>query len=113
VGETKKRPIVMSKLFTIKTLRSWYATDSQRKENISLMIQFFYVVIIGLCICIAWKQKLEIQQYIVVGAAILIYFWYMTIMVLSILRYMLPAMGLFFVLLPAIFKKFIAGHPIE
>jgi hypothetical protein len=93
-----------AQLIAIKAARSWYATDSRRFETASLFIQLGYLA------AVFWSAARILRGNAPAGARALLalmlliaaYHWLTTIAVLSILRYMLPAMGLLFCLLPAL-----------
>jgi hypothetical protein len=97
-------PASAVQLIAIKAARAWYATDSRRFETATLFIQVGYLAIIG------WAAARTLRRNAPAGARSLLalimlaaaYHWLTTIAVLSILRYMLPAMGLLFCLLPAL-----------
>jgi 4-amino-4-deoxy-L-arabinose transferase-like glycosyltransferase len=100
--ELASRPIAVLKLFLIKAVRSWYATDTGRLEAPSMLIQLVYLSLVGLGSLAAWRQKGSARLLCAGVLLVTLYFWFMTISVLSILRYMLPAMCLLFTLLPAL-----------
>ncbi len=95
------QPWTVVKLVGLKLGRSWYATDSTRYELPILYLQLFYLIAVlwgGWC---AWRRGGVMRRLVAcVGFAVL-YFWGMTTLVLSIVRYMTPVMGLCFLLLPA------------
>ncbi len=95
-------PVAVVELVGIKVARSWFGTDSQRKEIPILMVQLFYLPFVVLSTRAAWKQGGEQRQLAVSVWLVVLYFWGMTVLVLSIARYMVPVMGLLFVLLPAL-----------
>jgi 4-amino-4-deoxy-L-arabinose transferase-like glycosyltransferase len=98
-------PQAVVKLFLLKALRSWYGTDSQRFETLILVIQIPYVI----GFLAATKKSLgqdSSKTCVNLGIwALCFYFWLMTLLVLPILRYLLPALGLFFILVPALLKR--------
>src|SRR5260370_35650674 len=96
------RPVAVVKLFLLKAVRSWYGTDSRRLETPLMLLQLMYLAVILWATKGSWKlggtaRKLTVSVWLIV-----FYFWGMTIGALSISRYMLPAMGLVFVLLPQV-----------
>ena len=101
--EFRLRPLDVISLYAFKALRSWYATDSGRFEMPSIFLQGLYFVAIIVSSGKSWQQGGRVRQMAAAAWLILGYFWFMTIAVLSILRYMLPAIGLLFLLLPGIF----------
>ncbi len=92
--EIINRPIPVLKLIGLKLARSWYATSEQWWEGKILAVQLLYLItgFFGLLYGIkAAKNKI---QGIILFLAIIFYFWGMTFLAVSILRYMIPAMGL-------------------
>jgi hypothetical protein len=97
--EFRSQPIAVIKLLLLKTARSWYGTDSQRLEGPILLIQLMYLALVAWGAWSAWKRG-GLQRKFVIGALLVtLYFWGMTFLALSILRYMVPAVGLLFVLI--------------
>ena len=97
--EFQSHPTAVTKLLLLKLARSWYGTDSQRWEGPILFIQLIYLALVAWGGWSAWKRG-GLQRKFVIGALLLtLYFWGMTFMVLSILRYMVPVVGLLFVLI--------------
>jgi 4-amino-4-deoxy-L-arabinose transferase-like glycosyltransferase len=96
------QPVTVLKLYAWKAARSWYATDSARYESWTLVIQLGYGGSILAATWVAWRQAGKARQLAFMVGLIVLYFWMMTIGVLSILRYMVPAIGLAFLLLPAL-----------
>lgn len=88
------RPIPLIKLIGWKIARSWYATSQMWWEGKILLIQLVYFIF-GLfgAVCAFKKYKDRIPDIIFLLSVVL-YFWLMTILALSILRYMVPAMGI-------------------
>ena len=103
-NEILSRPMVIANLLYIKAMRSWYATDSGRYEDKTRIIQAIYLTLITISGFFAWRLKGKPRLLLVTIGAITLYFWSMTILVLSIVRYMLPTMGLLFLLIPCLFE---------
>ena len=101
--ESRTSPMALLKLVAIKAARSWYATDSGRRENVLLPLQAFYLALIAIGGYRAWRSGGTARSAAIAIGSVTICFWAMTIMVLSILRYMTPVIGLSFALLPGIF----------
>jgi predicted membrane protein len=98
--QLEKRPLVTLKLFAAKAMRSWYGTDSRRFESEILLLQVPYLVLLLWGTRQAWRlggipKRLAVSVWLIV-----FYFWAMTILVVSIVRYMTPAIGLLFLLMP-------------
>lgn len=98
-AEFQKDPMAVVQLFAIKSLRSWYGTDSGRYDSISALIQLPYLL------AALWSSRAAHKQGKsgLAGGVwlVVVYFWLATIAVLSILRYMVPVIGLLFLLFPA------------
>lgn len=105
VEELRIRPLAVAKLFGIKAIRSWYGTDTNRFEQQILLIQIPYLVLILSGSRAAWRQGGVPKSLTIAVWLITFYFWSMTILALSILRYMVPALGLLFATIPAVFVK--------
>jgi len=92
-----ENPVAVFKLFGLKALRSWYATDSQRLESYILLIQIPYLIIILVGSRFSWKAG-GVARKLLVGIWALVFInWLMNIAVTSTLRYMVPVIGLLFV----------------
>lgn len=109
-AKLRSRPLTMMKLYAIKALRSWYGTESHRFETRILLLQIPYIIMILLGSITAWKRGGVFRQLTIVIWLIVLYFWGMTILALSILRYMVPALGLLFILIPGAFRGFSAQY---
>ncbi len=96
--EFRSHPAAVTKISLLKIARSWYGTDSGRQEWLVLLIQIAYLGLILWSIRWAWIRGGIDRGFAISALLITIYFWGMTILGLSILRYMVPAIGLLFVL---------------
>ncbi|MDA1018148.1 MAG: hypothetical protein O3A00_27300 [Planctomycetota bacterium] len=79
------------RLLLLKVGRSWYATDTHRREGVLLLIQLplICLAIGGLVLSRSEKSgNLKWQLSVV----LIFYFWGMTVIALSIVRYMVPVM---------------------
>jgi hypothetical protein len=85
-----QKPKAVLRYLLFKGLRPWYATDSERHEDRIILIQISYLIF-GLWGMAAALRKYRLQTQFF--TAIILYFWLTTFSVLSILRYMIPAMG--------------------
>lgn len=91
------QPITFLKLVIIKMVRSWYGISEMWWEREILAVQFLYLIpgIVGIGL---WFRKIKEKfPYLLLLLAIIFYFWLATIVALSILRYMIPVMGIFMV----------------
>ena len=100
LNEAARHPLAMAELFAMKSARAWYASDSQRFERIIAMVQAPYIL---LFLCGLWYARVQggvKRAFASFTLLFVIYFWGMTVLALSIVRYMLPAMALI-VMFPA------------
>ncbi|NNJ09079.1 hypothetical protein EKD04_001915 [Chloroflexales bacterium ZM16-3] len=100
--EFQRDPAAVLKLLGIKAARSWYATDSERFEVPALLMQIsVFLALLASCglLLHAGGDK---RFYAVLIALMLLATWGMTFLVLSILRYMTPVIGLALTTLPAL-----------
>lgn len=108
--EMQTNPSGVVKFFLLKAGRSWYGTDSMRYESLILPIQLFYLACGALGFVQAWRISRGTRELALVFLVMVLYFWAVTILVLPILRYMIPAMGLLIVLLPGAVLWFRQGR---
>ncbi|MEK7829662.1 MAG: glycosyltransferase, partial [Acidobacteriota bacterium] len=99
--EAAPQPMALVKLLFIKAARSWYATDSGRREGLILLFQIVYLGLAAVGGWRAWKAGGQARELFFGIVLTLLYFWGMTILTLSILRYLTPIIGLSFVFLGA------------
>jgi hypothetical protein len=97
-------PLGVAQLYALKAARSWYATDSGRFEGWILALQAMYLTAIGLSAWRAWRLGGAAHWLVMLVLALTLYFWGMTIVALSIVRYMTPVMALLFLLTPALLR---------
>ena len=98
----RERPAAVLKLFAVKAARSWYGTDSQRFELPILLLQLGYLGAAAGGTIVAVRGGGGGGMFAVLVWLLVLYFWGMTLLVLPLVRYMLPAMVLLFVVLPAL-----------
>jgi 4-amino-4-deoxy-L-arabinose transferase-like glycosyltransferase len=107
--QLKERPTTVLKFGIIKAIRSWFGTNSQRFEIAIMFIQLGYLVLFLWATIVSYYQRSTLKWMIIIIWIILVYFWMMTMIVLPILRYMVPAIGLLFLVIPALFEKKLAS----
>ena len=100
-----KQPITTLKLISIKIMRSWYATNTNRFETPILLIQLLYAILLLWAAVLLWRKRQELRWMLIVGGVLTCYFWGMTVIVLSIVRYMMPIFGVLLIFFPAILIK--------
>lgn len=100
--ESRSSPIAVIKLTLLKAARAWFGTDSGRLETGILLLQIPYLgLILAASVC-ALRQGGRIARLTLAVWLVAAYFWFMAILALSILRYMIPAIGLLFAILPSL-----------
>ncbi len=92
--EAERDSSAVLNLLALKAARSWFATDSGRLEVVSALLQVGYLLLVVIGTWLALRRLPQMRLYVLGTWVFVVYFWLMTFMVLSILRYMLPAMGL-------------------
>jgi 4-amino-4-deoxy-L-arabinose transferase-like glycosyltransferase len=98
--EIYEKPMATLKFFSLKAVRSWYALDSMQYEQYTVTIQIVYLFFIGAGGYLSWSNGFLEKKYILLILMITLYFWGMTTLVLSILRYTTPIFSLLFLLVP-------------
>jgi 4-amino-4-deoxy-L-arabinose transferase-like glycosyltransferase len=101
----KDNPVGATELLAIKIARSWYATDSQRLDMLILLMQLPCIAFLAWGLCRALRMGGKPRQYGLLALLLTGYSWIMATTALSVVRYMLPVIGLLFVLIPAVFHK--------
>ncbi len=89
--ELRKKPLATFKYLIFKVFRPWYGTDAEKHEGKILLVQTVYLALAILGIFVSIRQKRP-HTFFFVG--IVLYFWLVAFCVLSILRYMIPAMAI-------------------
>ena len=94
VAQARKDPVAVIEMGLMKILRCWYGTNAMWHERPTALIQAFYLLLAIPGIWLAQRRFPEKRFLLLSLLMVVIYFWAMTVMVLSILRYMVPAMGI-------------------
>ncbi len=100
--EARQAPAAAVKLALLKVARAWYATDSNRLEGATLLLQAGYLVLALAGSWVAWRMYRSRRPLLVIIWGVTCYFWAMTVLVVPLLRYMLPVMGLLMVTVPGV-----------
>lgn len=100
-SEFRAHPIATTRLYLLKIARSWYGTDSGHFELPILLIQIPYLGFALWGLHRLWRRGGIPRNYAIGTLMIVIYFWSMTVLALSILRYMAPITGLLFIVIAA------------
>jgi 4-amino-4-deoxy-L-arabinose transferase-like glycosyltransferase len=99
--EFQSHPLAVTKLLLLKIARSWYGTDTGRRELPILLIQMAYLVPISWGAWRTWKLGDGFRNFVIIALLVVFYFWAMTFLALSIVRYMTPVMGLLMIVMAA------------
>lgn len=94
IREPLNNPVAFLKLIGLKMARSFYATSQMWWEKETMMVQTPYLLTGFFGIGYAIKKHKEKIKNIILLLSIVLYFWTMTTLTISILRYMISAMGL-------------------
>lgn len=100
-----ERPAALVELFVIKAVRSWYATDSLRFEMEVATVQAGYLILALWGTYVAVTRRALPRSQVVLLLIVVLYFWALTTISLSIVRYMVPVLGLLFLLIPAAWNR--------
>lgn len=94
----RDRPLQLAQLLWWKAKRSWYGTNAQREEETWLAwTHGLYLLLSAAGAVMLWQGAASGRRWLVVSGVLVLYYWGMTVLVLSIVRYMLPAVGLLFI----------------
>lgn len=101
----REDPGALVKLLALKIVRGWYANDSRVYETPSLLLQLVYLGLIAWGSVASWRRgggrgpagRMNAGHWLLA-----LYFWGMAFLVVPLLRYMVPVMGLLLLALPAI-----------
>jgi 4-amino-4-deoxy-L-arabinose transferase-like glycosyltransferase len=100
--ELGRHPVGTVGLVGMKLARAWYGTDSQRLDRYLALAQLMYVALLAWATWIAWHARGERRRLVIIITWVVVYFWVMTVVALPLVRYMVPAIGLAFLLIPVI-----------
>ncbi len=100
-----RRPLTVAKVIAYKAVRSWYATDSHRWETFILLVQLPYLALATAGCVRVWRRGRQQRELAILVLSVVFATWLMAVMVLSIMVYMVPVMGLLFLLVTAVFDR--------
>lgn len=95
-------PIPVVQLVCIKAARAWYGTDSGVIDRWLFLFQIPVVSVLILAVFQALRRPGVTHAAALLILITVVYFWVMAILVLSIVRYMVPALAMLMALLPAV-----------
>ena len=90
----REKPIPFLKLLLLKLMRSWYATYEMWGETQIIILQIPHVLLAIFGIRLAFKKFPNRANDLWFLLSIVCYFWLITFLSLSIVRYTIPAMAL-------------------
>jgi 4-amino-4-deoxy-L-arabinose transferase-like glycosyltransferase len=96
--ELRQDPVAVLELYSLKVVRTWYGTESGAHEKLIAVLQFLYLLLCGVGMVLAWRRFPEQRYFLALFLTMVLYFWGMAVIALSILRYMVPVMA--FLLIP-------------
>ena len=92
--ETRYGPVPFAKLMAMKLWRSWYGTLMTRHELKLLLVQLGYLATAAVGLAVALKAPGASRANATLLLVVVAYFWALTCLVVPLLRYMVPAMGM-------------------
>ncbi len=108
LDEFSRNPLPVVKLFLLKTVRAWYATNAMWYENYILTLQIVYLLLLIPGFVIALKSSNDRKYIFLLFFVIVAYFWGMAMMVLTILRYMVPGIALLMIFIALTLDKLLS-----
>lgn len=95
------KPRLFLKMMLIKTGQAWYLTDSGILDRLSALIQIPYLLLFLCSGILCLRSHGPQRRLALIIGSLVMYFWLMSWTTIPLLRYMVPAIGLCFILLPA------------
>lgn len=92
-------PVAFSQLVLLKSLRSWYGTESGRWEAGAALLQAAVLAAAAVGGVLLWRSGRMGRRYTALVAALVAGAWLTTVAVHSLLRHMVPVLGLGFPML--------------
>lgn len=91
LSELANHPLDLAGFLAVKAARAWYATISETGDFRIFVFQLPYLALGMAGLCLAWREERRKTVFLL---AVIFYLWTVTVSVLAILRYMMPALGL-------------------
>jgi hypothetical protein len=107
--EARERPVAVGKLMVLKFVRPWYGTDSHRRETLLLAVQLLFLAPVVAATWVAMRHSGPPRLLAILAWGVCLYTWAMASITLPILRYMTPALGLLFLVMPVLLKPGLTG----
>jgi hypothetical protein len=94
LDEVPERPLAVAELVAFKATRSWYGTESLRYEAPLAVVQLgtAALLVVGGVRC--WREGGRRREALGLLLAVLGTSWLLTMAVISLVRYLTPALGL-------------------
>lgn len=92
--EVSERPLAVAQLVGFKALRSWYGTESLRYETPIAALQLGTAALVAVGGVRAWQAGGRRRQALGLVLGVLGTSWLLTMAVISLVRYLTPALGL-------------------
>ena len=93
------------RFFWLKVTRSWYGTDSHRNEDVSMICMSVYLLVAGLGLWMTVRDR-RTRALGVFTVLLTLYFWSFAIVFTPLVRYMIPALGMLFLVVPGIWRAY-------
>ena len=107
------KPVPVVKIFLLKVARAWYATDSQRYEKPLALLQAPYLLLALAGLVLAWRSRGRRRAASQFTLLLVLYFWFMAMLALTMLRYMTPVMALLMIFAALPLGKILRVRPEE
>ena len=101
----------MAELLALKAVRAWYGTYSGRGEFRLIFINGAYLSLLGLAISRSLRAERARRRYTMLAIALVIYSWAMTMVGMSLVRYMVPSIITLFPLAGTLRRSHSAPRP--
>jgi hypothetical protein len=101
----REDPDALAKLLLLKAVRGWYANDSRVYEGPSLLVQAGYLGLIVWGSLYSWRRGARERAAARLNAGhwvVALSFWGMAFLVVPLLRYLVPVMGLLMLAVPGV-----------
>ena len=97
IDKFRTAPVSMWRLLAWKAGRAWYGTDAIRPiERQALFVQLCYLALVLPGVYLWWREPGAPRGWILASALVVGYFWVMSTVVLSSVRWVTRVLGLLF-----------------
>ncbi len=109
VTEFRAHPNAVIEHFATKFVSIWYATDGSRLSIAFLPVQFPYMLLFAASFVLGFRQTGLRRRMTLLIAVFGLYILGMTILMVPLVRYLIPAIGLTFTLVPVTLETAVAA----